>query len=101
MAFYMRSAVFPNGRMLVTYRQILLVGEDQEKSVAKFIFVQHSLQLFSCLDYTVSVVGVHHEDNALSVLEVVSPEWSDLVLTTHIPHGKLNVLVLNCLHVET
>jgi hypothetical protein len=31
----------------------------------------------------------------------VSPERTDLVLSTDIPHGKLNVLVLDSLDVET
>lgn len=84
-----------------TYRQILLVGENKEESIAEFIFVQHALQLFPGLDDTVTIVAVDHEDNTLGVLEVVSPERTDLVLTTDIPHGKLNVLVLDGLDVET
>jgi hypothetical protein len=31
----------------------------------------------------------------------VSPERTDLVLTTDVPHGELNVLVLDGLDVET
>ena len=30
----------------------------------------------------------------------MSPEGPDLVLTTHIPHGEADVLVLDSLHVE-
>lgn len=37
----------------------------------------------------------------LCVLKVVPPEWPDLVLATDIPHSEANVLVLNCLHIET
>ena len=37
----------------------------------------------------------------LCVLEVVSPQWSDLVLTADVPHRKADVLVLDCLHIET
>lgn len=36
----------------------------------------------------------------LCVLEVVSPQGSDLVLATHIPHSKTDVLILHCLHVK-
>lgn len=84
-----------------TYRQILLVGENQQQSVAEFVLVQHALQLFPGLDNTVTVIAVNHENDTLRVLEVMSPERTDLVLTTDIPHGKLNVLVLDRLDVET
>lgn len=79
----------------------MLVGENKEESVAEFIFVQHALQLFPSLDNTVPVVAIHNENDTLSVLEVMSPEGTDLVLATDIPHGKLNVLVLDGLDVET
>lgn len=87
--------------MTKPYRQILLVSENKEESVTEFIFVQHTLQLFAGLDDTVTVVAVNNEDDTLSVLEVVSPEGTDLVLATDIPHGELNVLVLDGLDVET
>lgn len=37
----------------------------------------------------------------LSVLEVMSPQWSDLVLTTHIPHSETNVLIFYSLNIKT
>ena len=37
----------------------------------------------------------------LCVLVIVPPKWSDLVLTTHIPHSEADVLVLNSLHIES
>jgi len=85
----------------VTYRQVLLVGEDKEKGIAEFVLVQHALQFLPGLHDTVTVVAVDDEDDTLCVLEVVPPERTDLVLTTDIPHGELDVLVLNRLHVET
>ena len=36
----------------------------------------------------------------LSVLEVVAPEWSDLVLTTNVPHSEADVLVFHGFNVE-
>lgn len=83
------------------YRQILLVGENQEKGVPELVLVQHALQLLASLDDTVPIVAVNHEDDTLGVLEVVAPQRTDLVLTTDIPHGELNVLVLDGLDVET
>ena len=37
----------------------------------------------------------------LSVDKVVSPEGSDLVLPTNVPHCEADVLVLHRLHIET
>lgn len=84
-----------------TYGKILLVGKDQEDGVAKLILVEHALELFAGLDDTVTIVAIDDEDDTLGVLEVVSPEGTDLVLTTDIPDGELNVLVLDGLDVET
>lgn len=83
-----------------TYRKILLVGKDQEDSVAELVLVEHALQLLAGLDDTVAIVGVDDEDDALGVLEVVSPQGADLVLPTDIPHGELDVAVLDGLDVE-
>jgi hypothetical protein len=81
--------------------QILLVGEDKEKSITELVLVEHALELLTGLDDTVAIVGVDDEDDTLGVLEVMSPERTDLVLSTDIPHGELNVLVLDGLDVET
>ena len=81
--------------------QILLVGKDQEESVAELVLVQHALQLLASLDDTITIVAVDDEDDTLSVLEVMPPQRSDLVLSTDIPHGELNVLVFDRLDVET
>lgn len=85
---------------LETYGKILLVGEDQENGVSELVLVEHALEFLSGLDDTVAIVGIDNEDDALGVLEVVPPQRSDLVLTTDIPHGELNVLVLDGLDVE-
>jgi hypothetical protein len=84
-----------------TYGKILLVGEDKEKGIAQLILVEHALQLLASLDNTIPIVGVDDKDNTLSVLEVVPPQRANLVLPTNIPHGELNVLVLDSLNVET
>jgi hypothetical protein len=84
-----------------TYGKILLVGEDQENSVSELVLIQHALQLLPGLDDTVSVIAVNDEDDTLGVLEVMTPQRTDLVLSTNIPHGELDVLVLDRLDVET
>ena len=81
-------------------RQILLVGEDQQERISQLVLVQHALQLLAGLNDTVTVVAVDDEDDTLSVLEVVPPQRSDLVLSTNIPDRELDVLVLDRLNVE-
>lgn len=83
-----------------TYGKILFVGKDQEKSITKLVLVQHALEFLTCLNDTISIVGVDHEDDTLGILEVMPPERSDLVLATDIPHGELDVLVLDGFNVE-
>lgn len=83
------------------YRQILLVGKDQEDGISELVLVQHALELLSGLNNTIAIVAINDEDDALCVLEVMSPERSDLVLSTDIPHGELDVLVLDGLDVES
>ena len=84
----------------VSHRQILFVGKNQKKSIPEFVLVQHPLQFLPGLNHTVAVVAVDHEDDALRVLEVMSPERPDLVLSSDIPHCELDVLVLDGLDVE-
>lgn len=79
----------------------MLVGKDQENGIPQLILVEHALQLLTSLDDTVAIVAVNDEDDTLGVLEVVSPQGTNLVLTTDIPHGELDVLVLDGLDVET
>ena len=82
------------------YRQILLVGKDQEQSIPQLILIQHTLQFFARFHDTIAIVAVYHEDDALSVLEVMPPKRPDLVLSSHIPYGKLDILVLDSLDIE-
>lgn len=82
------------------YGQILFVRKDKQQSITKLIFVEHSLEFFPSLDNTVTVIAVNNENDTLSVLEIMSPERSDLVLPTNIPDCELNVLVFYSLNVE-
>ena len=58
------------------------------------------MELLASIIDSVAIVRVNDEDEALSVLVVVSPEESDLVLTADVPHGEGDVLVLDSLHIE-
>lgn len=79
----------------------MLVSKDKEKGIAEFVFVQHALQFFPGLDNTVAIVAVDNEDDTLGILEIMPPERTDLILTTNVPHGELDVPVFDSLDVET
>jgi len=97
----MLSVLCPRETLSATYGKILLVGEDQEESVPELVLVQHALQLLARLNDTIAIIAVDDEDDALGVLEVMPPEGADLVLASDIPHGELDVLVLDSLDIET
>lgn len=40
--------------------------------------IQHSVQLIPCLNYSIPVIAIHHKNEALSVLKIVPPQWTDL-----------------------
>ena len=82
-------------------RQILFVGKNKQHRFSQLVLIQHAVHLISGGISTVSVVGINHEDEALSVLVVVSPQRSNLVLSSNIPHSETNILVLNSLDIET
>lgn len=50
--------------------KILLVGENEEESIAQFVLVQHPLELLTSFGHTLSIVRVNDEDDALGVLEI-------------------------------
>lgn len=94
--------IFLYGELFITNRQILLIGKHQEKRILQFILVQHPLKFITSLGCdTITVIAVDDEDNSLSILEIMSPQRSNLILTTDIPDGKLNVLVFDRFDIKT
>jgi len=81
--------------------QILFVGKDQKNGIPELILIQHTLQFLPSLHNTITIIAVDYEDDTLGILEVMSPQRSNLILSTNIPYGELNVLVLNSLNIET
>jgi len=51
--------------------------------------------------YSSSVVSVDYINDTMCVLVVVSPKSSDFVTSTDIPKRKIDVLVLDILHVKS
>lgn len=81
--------------------EILFVRKNEEDGITELVLTKNLLQLEGSLINTLAIVRVDDVDNTLSVLVVVSPEGANLVLSTDIPHGEVDVLVLNCLNVES
>eukprot|EP00438_Fugacium_kawagutii_P031882 Skav227550 [mRNA] locus=scaffold3241:16004:27349:- [translate_table: standard] len=82
-------------------RQVLLVGEDQEHCISHLVLVEHFVQLLSGIFNAVTVIAVHHVDQAIGSLVVMAPQRTDLVLASDIPNGEAQVLVLDGLDIET
>ena len=80
--------------------EILLVGKYKEDCVPKFILGKHPCKFLPSFSDTFTVVAVNHKDEALSVLEVVTPQRSNLVLATDIPDREGNVFILDSFDVE-
>lgn len=81
-------------------RQVLLVGKHQNHRVPQLVLIEHVVQFPLRLHHALPIVRVHHEDEALCVLEVVAPQRPNLVLAAHVPHREADVFVLHRLHVE-
>lgn len=71
-----------------TIWQILLVGKHQQQALLHFPVVQDLMQLSPCLLDTLPVLRVDDEDEALRAGVVVSPERTNLVLSSHVLMGE-------------
>ncbi len=79
----------------------LFVGKYKQDSVAKFVFLEHTMQFVTCLPHTFTIIAVNDEDETLCILEIVAPQRSNLVLTADVPHSEADVLVLDGFNVES
>jgi hypothetical protein len=61
-----------NLRSVHRIRQVLLVRENEGEGIAKFVFVEHPLQLLAGLGYTFLIITIDDGDNALGILEFFS-----------------------------
>jgi len=80
--------------------QVLFISEYKDDGVPHLPVIDDPVQLLPGLVYPVPVRAVHHEDEALGARVVMSPQRTDLVLTSNIPHIKFNILVSNRLDIE-
>jgi len=64
------------------------------------IVMHHFLKLLLSLSDPLPIIAVHDKDQALGVLEVMTPKWPDFVLAADVPHSEADVLVFHCLDIE-
>ena len=84
----------PTPTIAFTFWQVLLVSEDKNDGVPHLSVVNNPVKLLSGLVYPVPVRTVHHENESLGAGVVVTPQWSDLVLTTNILSRNNNNVTL-------
>jgi hypothetical protein len=68
--------------------EILFVAQDEESRVSEFVFSQHLLEFEGGFVDSLAIVGIDNEDDSFGVVVIVSPQGSNLVLTSNIPNGE-------------
>lgn len=58
------------------------------------------LELGSGLEDALAVLAVNNIDESIGVVEIVAPQWAQLLLATDIPHREDDVFVLHFFDVE-
>jgi hypothetical protein len=81
--------------------KILLVSEHEEDGITELVLAKHAVKLIAGGISALAIIGIDHKDETLSILIVVSPKGSDLVLPSDIPHSEADVLVLHSFHIES
>ena len=64
-------------------------------------FVYHFLKFVFCFTNTFSIIGVYNEYQSLGVLEIVTPKWTNFILTTNVPYGEAYILIFYSFDIET
>ena len=87
----MQSKLICDLRSVHGIGQILLVCKDKQEGITELILVKHPLQLLPRFRHTFPVVGVHHEDDTLSVLEIYNDSDQSLI-SQHILAANIQCL---------
>ena len=70
-----------------------MFGKTEHNSIAHFV-LDFFNELFFCILDPISIVTVDNVDQTVRTLLVVSPEGADLTLSSDVPHGETQVLLL-------
>ena len=58
------------------------------------------MQFLFCFIDSLSVLTVDDENQTLGASVIVSPQWTNLVLTPNVPNVEFDILVCDRLHIE-
>lgn len=81
--------------------QVLFVGQNEQDSVTKLVFIQHAIKFVTRNGNTVTIVAIDDKDNTLRVVVVVTPEGTNAVLTTNVPNSEASRLEGDSFNIET
>ena len=79
----------------------MLVGVDQDNGVPELLRFQQLLELVTRRLQSIGIVRIDNENETNSIWVVVSPQWTNLVLSSNIPDRERHVFVVDLLDVET
>lgn len=79
---------------------ILLVCVHKEGNTSQFISLEQFSELCTCLSHTFPISRVDNVNQRIESFIIMSPQRSESVLTSNIPHGQSQILVLNSLDGE-
>lgn len=80
--------------------QILLVCKHKQERVLHFAVSDDAVEFLAGLVDSCAVGRVHYEYQTLSSRKVVTPEGTNLFLSTHVPDVEANVFVGQSLDIE-
>ena len=80
--------------------EVLLVCEDQKHSILEFRGAEDMVELVGSHIDPVPVSTVHNINKSITIVVVMAPELSNLLLASHVPEGKLELAKLDGLDVE-
>lgn len=86
---------------LRTSRQILLVREHKQQTLLHLPIAQYPVKLLLCLINSLSILTVDNKYEALCSCIVMSPEGTNLILSSDIPYIEFHVLIRHSLHIKT
>lgn len=83
-----------------TSRKILLIGKYKQQAFLHLSVAEYAVQFLFCFVNSLSVLTVDYENETLSAGVIVSPQGTNLVLTSNVPNVELDILVGDGLHIE-
>lgn len=79
---------------------VLLVVVDEESTLTELRSEEDGVEFLTGLSDTLSIRTVDDKDHTVDVVVIVAPQRTDLGLTSNVPDGEGDALVLDCLDVE-